>query len=194
MRAQRGRNSSSNGGVCGGGLNGGDDVVAVVVVAVVVVMGLYKVCARGRYGRRDVDVPAFTASCFTVTNAEFLPFVLEHGYAERRWCAAGGAARGGGGAASLNACACAHSGGSHPRATTRDGGGSGTARLRTRPSGYVGTCAVATHACDPVCHGVLVCVCVCQVTTSHPSMAAFKSGTASYPLQVADCARGGRGC
>lgn len=37
------------------------------------------------YGRRDVEVPAFQASQFLVTNAEFLPFVLAGGYETKKW-------------------------------------------------------------------------------------------------------------
>jgi 5-histidylcysteine sulfoxide synthase len=37
------------------------------------------------YGQREVDVPAFEASQFLVTNAEFLPFVLAGGYREKKW-------------------------------------------------------------------------------------------------------------
>lgn len=37
------------------------------------------------YGRREVDVPAFEASKFLVTNAEFLPFVLAGGYKDKTW-------------------------------------------------------------------------------------------------------------
>ena len=37
------------------------------------------------YGMRTVHVPAFSASKFLVTNAEFLPFVDAGAYGERRW-------------------------------------------------------------------------------------------------------------
>lgn len=37
------------------------------------------------YGRRDVDVPAFRGSKYLVTNAEFLPFVLDGGYETKKW-------------------------------------------------------------------------------------------------------------
>ena len=37
------------------------------------------------YGKRVVDVPAFSAARFLVSNAEFLPFVQAGGYRERRW-------------------------------------------------------------------------------------------------------------
>lgn len=37
------------------------------------------------YGKRVVEVPAFRASRFLVTNAEFLPFVLAGGYKEKKW-------------------------------------------------------------------------------------------------------------
>lgn len=37
------------------------------------------------YGHRDVHVPAFAASKFLVSNAEFLPFVMAGGYVEKRW-------------------------------------------------------------------------------------------------------------
>ena len=34
----------------------------------------------------QVDVPAFQASKYLVSNAEFLPFVLAGGYKNKRWC------------------------------------------------------------------------------------------------------------
>jgi formylglycine-generating enzyme required for sulfatase activity/2-polyprenyl-3-methyl-5-hydroxy-6-metoxy-1,4-benzoquinol methylase len=37
------------------------------------------------YGQRKVDVPAFAASKYLVSNAEFLPFVEAGGYMERKW-------------------------------------------------------------------------------------------------------------
>lgn len=37
------------------------------------------------YGLREVEVPAFKASKFLVSNAEFLPFVLAGGYEEKKW-------------------------------------------------------------------------------------------------------------
>jgi formylglycine-generating enzyme required for sulfatase activity len=37
------------------------------------------------YGEREIAVPAFSASKFTVSNGEFLPFVLEGGYKEKKW-------------------------------------------------------------------------------------------------------------
>jgi formylglycine-generating enzyme required for sulfatase activity/SAM-dependent methyltransferase len=37
------------------------------------------------YGKRVVSVPAFRASKFLVSNAEFLPFVEAMGYTEKRW-------------------------------------------------------------------------------------------------------------
>jgi formylglycine-generating enzyme required for sulfatase activity/2-polyprenyl-3-methyl-5-hydroxy-6-metoxy-1,4-benzoquinol methylase len=37
------------------------------------------------YGQRSIDVPAFSASNFLVSNAEFLPFVESGCYSERRW-------------------------------------------------------------------------------------------------------------
>lgn len=37
------------------------------------------------YGCREVDVPPFRASQYLCTNAEFLPFVLDGGYKDKRW-------------------------------------------------------------------------------------------------------------
>ena len=43
-------------------------------------------CPSDRFRTVQVDVPAFEASKYLVSNAEFLPFVLAGGYKNKRWC------------------------------------------------------------------------------------------------------------